>query len=296
MAENLTTKKVPSNQSSQLAAWLDSTFRKHAGASWKIRLVHSTISGEDGRELQSQLSTYSQEPPSDLAARIVTDAQDDAELASGLSKYVVILEDGGEVIARRALRIQGSTRNTSIAPEEPPTPTGLSAMLMRHLEAKEATSMHAVGKAFQYQDLAVAQLVAANERLVQENTRLVEREEAARVAVERLADKDHERLLEREQLAAQLETRRRALGSLEPAVPVIMAKLLGLPLVPAGQSTSALDSLILSLREDQIGKLQGALDPPQMLALHQIYTEAKERLQKAAPPAAAVPPPEGPST
>lgn len=226
--------------------------------------------------------------PNELATTIMSDAEEDAGDVGGVCTYVVVGKDESDrVLERKSFRTDGGRLSGGADREDEPTTQGQLQMLMRHVEARERTSALRDGQAFKQQEginRCYQELIARQSDMLE---RLQSRELQVMTVLEQVISRSHERELEHKKAEAQLALQTRVLDRLEPAIPAVMNKLLGKPLVPE-EAQDALDSLIFSFDEHQLSKIQSVLTHEQTIALGMIATESHKRReqkkQKQQPP------------
>lgn len=275
--------KLPRSSKPSLAAWLatqagDPRHVERCGPLTEVRLCHV---GAD-REPDGQVAAFSLGEADDAAqvAELVSDAAGaDAASLRGVQTYAALAvhspPDGGEPVsrARYTFVVRGESQPTADGFDtEPPTMRGLLAQTQRHME--QMARLYQAGMAQSMQSLAnqnekfAAMLDdAADTRL--EMTRalgdvLLRREEAAAVRAE-AADK----------ASLRTEAARKLMGYL----PVVMGKMLGGKLLPAGDGAAndalrgSVRSFATSLTEQQYMSLLGILTPEQQLVATEMFQE-----------------------
>jgi hypothetical protein len=200
-----------------------------------------------------------------LAIRILSDAQTDADDTGGACKYVVIaLNEARKTSARKAFRLHGDRLGEDAAPAEPPSLTGHMAQMMRHLEAMARQSLaertHTAILLQSMTGMMQSQLDRAARRI----TELEEREHTVITEREKLAGDSHARAIEIRKLDAELAIRGQAIQKIAPLATLLAHKALKLPLAGAATpGTPAVKALLESLSEEQQTQLFGLMKPEQ---------------------------------
>lgn len=241
----------------------------------------------------------------ELATEILMVAEEDAADMPGTCRYVVAALREGRVLERMSFPQSGALGGTLGAEVEfEPNAIGLTGMAQKHLEVQQRTGIlkdqaHArslevvLGKFGELFETAVAGFRAAasaqqevltqqgaqNQRLADQLEKKAEREISVIHALEALISRTHERDLALAKEKSRHDMQERVFERLEPAIPAVMNKLIGAPLVPA-EAQDALDSLIFSFTPEQLDKVQQVLTPEQTMALGMIAKESHERRQK----------------
>lgn len=278
---------------SQLAAWISSmvcTAENEHGELAVFELVH-VVQTPSGESLVVVARYRAETGAKFIADQALADAREDAATTGGAQRFALVAKAGATLLARRVWVVQGGSDLSTdlVQASEPPTPTGQTAMLMRH---QEATMRLALGNVMQSSELAersISRLEAENERLRKERLET----EALR---EELNERNHQRNLER--IAAESRAHIQASvfqNAVLPLLPLVVAKVSGRPMSPQAAASapgevSPLDSFIASIDPDQIDDFQRFLRPAQLVLLDQIFKEAQARA--AARGAQPKPPPE----
>lgn len=295
--------------SKELAGWIEGQLHVHKVSS-RVALYQQTVSRNGIVMMAVATWKIGDVGTAELADLILQEAQDDASVTTGTCRYAVVIEDDdGQALARKAVRIDGSKKKNGedimLAPEEPPNEVGMAALAMRHQEIGQRliiVERETSARAAAAERETSARVTAEANRFVQETVGMVRdtfrealttvraenaelRIECAALRAERaaswqqredLASEHHVRTLEIRKQTNREELRGRTLTRLEPAIPVILNKLLGVSLVPEDKH-NAVDSLMLSFTEKQVDTLAAVLTNEQKLALHALFKEAEER-------------------
>jgi hypothetical protein len=216
--------------------------------------------------------------PAELAAQVLELAADDARTLGGKGFYVLVgLNDAGSIVERKAFHVEGMRKIGAARYGEDDAPADrTNDMLMRHLEARERTSCLRDAQMAKQQETLNNAYQRQIDGLMTRAERLENREIETMHVYEKLISSTHQRDLENKKQDAQFQLQERTLHKLEPAIPALLNKLLGMPLVPTDMQ-DPLDALFSSLTTEQLGTIQGALTQEQGIALGMMATESIKR-------------------
>lgn len=212
-------------------------------------------------------------------------AEQDANGFQGVQTYAFLAffeENPEKHVSRYTLRIVSSDEDEEspdASVSEPANGTGLTAQAMRHSEAfariGTQASMHQM---------------TLQQRTIQTQADLIERLASERMEsfklIEELYSRKHERDMEVMEKTASLKTRTELIERVTPLLPVIAAKLTGMPLLPKGDDKNqGLRAILSSIDETQMGQLQAILRPEQMglLAEMMVQMQSEDEAKKALP-------------
>lgn len=255
---------------SELAAWI-----RQARAQGADRFVLAQLIWKAEGEGTAPVRTYlAQEgDPAEMAEDAFQSARDDAGDTGGAQKYALFATREGEPIGRKVWRVSGVRFSDEGTLTEPPNAVGVTAMLMRHLEADKRIAVQKEAATFGVLERVI-------ERLEGENNAMRARELDVLKLIEELSTNAHTRALELTKEVNRAELKHRAFTKLEPLVSMMGAKLLGVPMAPGSEASSALDSFLSSITEEQAAAMAQHLTQAQFISLQQLYKEGAEREAK----------------
>jgi len=217
-----------------------------------------------------------------LAEEVMNKVYEEARVLRGPTTYALFSYKAGALshCDRKFLRVEGMSGSSDVlvGETEAPDGKGLVSQMMRHTEASAKIGLG--------QTLAIV-----------EHYKQILRERDARIATleamhnevmaqrEEVLSMQHERHLEmvREQRVERKEAFMRQ--KLDMLAPVIMSKLLGAG-APNGKGSmlgeELLRQFLKSLSPEQIGSMTGALNPEQVVTLHEIFTRYSDREEERA--------------
>jgi hypothetical protein len=228
----------------------------------KLVVHHVTVNDKTSEVMACKVpGDFKEEDMEGLILRLEMAMLDDAEGFGGVQRYLVRAYAKKQSIGRLALRYKASLDEEDISSSEPATEKGVTAMLMRHLEAKER--IYASGFA-QLIDQQSRQL-ADRERLIEMYSgRFIETQEA----FEELMSLKHERDLQTSELESKTKMKQMLVDKAALILPAIASRL-GLPVVGAKEDAKVqtLKGVLRTLKPEQLEQISAALTPEQGFAL-----------------------------
>lgn len=272
-------------KTSDLARWL----RQHTrGDALKLRqVITGGTWGTDEDVAPIQEWTVGGDPEV-LAQEIVAAALEDAKDTGGLSRYRLVMLAGDEVVARKEWEAFGERLTEKSGVAEPATPIGLVSQAQRHVEARERASLlkdEAYHRAMAHvATILERQLERADARTERMEARMAQLEQG-RIEQVQLMEQMLSAQAERELLAKKLESdlsyRRAAWERFEPAVPLVINKLLGAKIAKEDDGAfDVLESFVLSLKKAQIDAFTAKADPVQMTNFVKLWDRIRERVEE----------------
>lgn len=257
---------------SELAAWIRQARAKGA----ERFILRHLVWREDG-EGSAGIRTYDAQAgdPTEMAADALEAAREDAKDTGGMQRYALQAWKEGDAFERKIWRVAGERTSDEGSLSEAPNATGVLAQAMRHFEARERMAVQKDASTF-------GTMIQIIDRLQTENTTLHTREfENLKLREELLSDA-HRRTIELTRETNTAELRHRVFTKLEPLIAAGASKMLGMPLAPGAEASSALDAFLASIRPAQVEKIieLQVFDPEQMLALQMLFKEGAERAAK----------------
>jgi hypothetical protein len=207
--------------------------------------------------------------------KLVDAAQRDANDFGGtIQKYILFAyyADDPNYVPRKMFRVAANdeiTRDTS--PSEPPTEKGLVSQTMRHLEAVMKTAT--MGQSFMTEHLIrqIGKLQDKDERSEQQRIDLL-------LLVQETIDNSHRRRLDERKEEMEQSIKEGIFEQLKVAIPIILNRLAGKPLLPEqDKSFMLMAALLENLRPEQQAFLRDGLDPPQAAVLAEILGEYEKK-------------------
>jgi hypothetical protein len=257
---------------SDLASWIRQARTKGAE---RFILKHCTWN--EGGEGAIGIRTYEAQAgdPKEMADDAIAFAREDAKDTGGQQRYALTAWKEGEQFERKLWRVSGERTSDEGSLSEPPNATGVLAQAMRHYEARERMAVQKDSATF-------GTMIRIIDRLQGENTALHSREFENLKLREELLTKAHERTIELIQENNRAELKHRILTRAEPLIAGAASKLLGMPLAPGAEASSALDAFLASIRPEQVERMIEAkvLDPEQFFALQMLFKEGSARAEK----------------
>lgn len=253
-----------------MAAWLGRQMKKPIAS---VELRHLAA----GDELGKPIDSFDASDAGDDFAQTTTDAicSSAQTYANGMGDalqtfVVVITRPDDKLGGRYSFRARGEPEAVTGYRSEPPTNAGMTAMLMRHLEARERIYAATVGAHVETVRRMADQLAKENEALRANRLKQLD-------AVEDLLSMRQERELEAKASEAKIALLADTAKELKTLAPVLVNRLAGRTVVPSGDGDDprvvALKKLYESLEPEQIEKLTSALSPAQQVALAEVFRE-----------------------
>jgi hypothetical protein len=223
----------------------------------------------------------------DLATEIYQAAQVDAQDTGGMSRYRLVVLDGEEVTARKEWEAFGERVTEKSGVAEPATPAGLVAQTQRHLEARERASItkdEQQARSYMHQlstmEKALERSEARNDRLLDRIQQLEDGRIAQVQVMEKMLSEQAERDLAAKRLESDLAYRRAMWERVEPAIPLVVNKALGRPLMKEDDGAfDLLESLVVTLKPAQLEALKAAFEPMQMTAFVKLWEAIATRVE-----------------
>ncbi len=279
-----------SSQVSQLGAFISA----QRGRAMRFELFRKTsrISGskfDPIRPYDFEESTGVDE----LAQLVVTHAQDDANEIGAGGAYILTAEnEAGEAFTRKEFRI--ASTHTDSAPLERKggdelgeiDPIRLLAesnrQLMRHIETRERTAQVKDAHWMKAVDAVVGSYQNQLDRLASSLEKKEEREIQVMETFEKVLSAQHDRELATLKAKQRNELAERTLKQVEPAIPAIINKIMGVPIVPF-EAQESFDEFLFSMTPEQLDVIRSTLTPEQQGVMGMMATEsAKRRMEKEA--------------
>lgn len=212
-----------------------------------------------------------------VADQLWSQAQDDADAFEGVQTYAFYSWFDGSpdkaasrYTARFSSRVAGEENSEDESVSEPPTATGQVSQAMRHTEAMARIMT-------QGQMHMVSSLTRANESKDRLIEKLLDEKMAAIETVEEAMTKKHERQMEMEERRLKAKVMEDAINRVGALVPLVLTKLTGQKLLPAGaKGAPAMKELLATIDSEQMEKLGGILKPEQTAMLAEMMMEQQE--------------------
>jgi len=203
---------------------------------------------------------------------ILVRAQADADaLGTKLQRYVLFaLEAGKKDGPRFAFRLRGEGDEDGEDGEEPATEKGLLSQLMRHNEALARMNTMMMGSAMG----AMASRLTASEKHVEN---LLEQRFKDMRALEEAQSLQHDRDMQALITSGQEERKSELFKKLEMILPLVVNKIAGRNLLPAGPESNVFDALANSLTGDQLSQIAQFLTQEQQVLLLSLLKAAREK-------------------
>lgn len=207
----------------------------------------------------------------ELAAEVFVTATEDADGHLGLSSYCLYGLKGTSKHERSpVIRLRNQSGDDgSLEDTEPATTTGVTAQLMRHLEAIQRSSLQ--------KDEIHAR--ATTEIIRSQNERIAHYEKfhwENVLKAEELANEKESRELNRLRSIAKDKRLDDAFKTMKPLVPLLLSKWTGLPAGAKPELTmEALKSLMSNITPDMMTQIANILGP-QSLALAELYMDTHQ--------------------
>jgi hypothetical protein len=217
------------------------------------------------------------------AEEVIAAAEDDAGATGGTQTYGVWASHQGVDIGRKKWRVHARAESQSaggeLAPSEPANPTGWIAMVMRHAEASERTRAAEREAVLTHAYRMLKVQAEENADLRRESRKHAARALEVFAQIEELISARHARDLEASREAREKDAQQRMLAHLEPAVSMVVSKMLGMPTVPI-EAVPTLDRFLESITPEQFEVIARTLSSEQMITLQGIYRERSEANKK----------------
>ena len=210
-----------------------------------------------------------------LVNRIVDAAQRDAnDFEGGVQKYAIFAyySDDPNYVPRKIFRVAADDEVTrDLSPSEPPTEKGLVSQVMRHLEAVMRTSTVSTG--------VVIENMTRQLRDHQEAKKVTDKQTVdLMLLVQANINEAHRRRLDERKEEMEMGIKEGLFEQLKVAVPIILNRISGKPLLPEqDKSFMLMAALLENLRPEQQAFLRESLDPPQAAVLGEILGEYEKK-------------------
>ena len=214
-----------------------------------------------------------------LINKIADSAQGDAnDLNQGVQTYAVFAYYDGDktYVPRKNFRVAPTDveMQRDLSPSETPDARGLTAQLMRHVEAIQRTATISGGHLFQTMQLEMKRMAEMNEKFGEQQIEML-------VLVQDLIDNSHRRRLEERSEEANLAIKEETVSKLAALAPVIINRLAGKQIVPEeDRSLMLMANLLEGLDDDQQAMLYKTLKPQQLIALAEVFSAYEQRKSK----------------
>ena len=210
-----------------------------------------------------------------LVNRIVDVAQRDAnDFEGGIQKYALYAyyTDDPNYVPRKIFRVAADDEVTrDLSPSEPPTEKGLVGQTMRHLEAVMKTATVSYGVTVENLTRQVREAMEAKKVTDQQTVDLM-------LLVQENLNEAHRRRLDERREEMNMGIREGLFEQLKVAIPIILNRISGKPLLPEqDKSFMLMAALLENLRPDQQAFLRENLDPPQAAVLGEILGEYEKK-------------------
>jgi hypothetical protein len=261
--------------------WLRAQLVKDSACGKIVRfeLRHLPINAKFGQEIVTIDLRDAEDTSADWiesrAAEINSTANADCEgIAQGTQRYVLLAyrsEDPTAVKARFAFVVAGPDKEESEGFEsEPASKSGVVAMLMRHVEAKERVFAQSFGMVLQSVQRMAATLADENEDLRAKRLEAIE-------TTEELLSLRHERELEDKRAQSKIAIMEKTGKEVLALLPAVAARFMG----GANASSDSVRDLQLkafyeSLTDNQKEKIASTLEPTQQIALVELVSSANK--------------------
>jgi hypothetical protein len=258
---------------------------------WEIAELRQVITG-GGWEKQERFAPVQKWVFADrdslvLANEVIDVAREDAADTHATHHYrLVLLAGEDQIVSRKEWFVHANGTTTDAhGPAEAATPVGVLAQQMRHIEELHRSSI-AKDRVMQASSAATIETLAS--MLQQTTSRVMDLETKRAEGLElheRLLSLQTERDIATKKLEMDMLYKSKTFERFEPVIPLMVNKLFKRPLLneDAGDF-DVLEAFILSLREDQMQKLQGALTSEQLQSFAGMWAavlDRKERREKA---------------
>jgi len=274
---------------SKITTWLRAQLLKEttSGRLCKLELRHLTPGAKYGNEVLSitvpkESADASPQWIENSANEISACAISDSEgLSEGLQRYVILayrIEKPEVASTRFAFVVDGpDTEQSSGFDSEPPTPTGLTHQLMRHVEAQQRALVALVGSVGTSQ----ARML---DTLRQENEQMREQRMSDFETAETLMSMKQERELEGRKAEAKIKAVEGLVAEVKLLAPAVINRLAKKDIIPLSESNDpqkmAIARLMESLNENQREKFMtfamSNLDQSQQIALLELFQGANQ--------------------
>ena len=210
-----------------------------------------------------------------IVNKIVDSAQRDANDFGGtIQKYILFAYYANDpnYVPRKMFRVAADdeiTRDTS--PSEPPTEKGLAAQAMRHLEV--VMRQASMGQSFMTEHFIrmIGKLQDKDERSEKQKIDMM-------LLVQETINDSHQRRLNERKQEMEQSIKEGIFEQLKVAIPIILNRLAGKPLLPEqDKSFMLMAALLENLRPEQQAFLRDSLDPPQAAVLSEILGEYEKK-------------------
>lgn len=270
------------DEQSRLAQWL--LVARRDAKRVTATAYHLLVSGRQELVTERADIETSDEALTSLAGDLVDTIANDASVLGGVQSYVIRMTEGGRDLGRHAVRMRAdeALTSTEALSSEPASATGLLAQLMRH---NEVTSR-----------MLVLQATHSADTLRRENESLRERMSAYernQLEAVRLQEELLSRKAEREIAALKAKTEAKqadvVTDTITLLVPTVVNRMAGAQILPEKSSPSweMIKSFMRTITMEQIQAMRVFLEPPQFIALVELWKKVDEE-ERAAREAAAV--------
>lgn len=240
----------------------------------RLSLIQSLAAGGSNVirniELTPQQYGYDEAKVSEMVAEMLSTAQEDADGHMGVSTYCIKAFKGvtlGERSPFFRLRSQDYEDNEALGETESATKDGLLAQFMRHLEAKERSSV-------QKDEIMANQSAAIIARQSEQIKHYEDKHFETVLRLEELLSEKHQRELDSLREMGKEKRLDEALKTFKPLVPVLMAKFKGTPAeAKPGLYMESLKEILKQVNPEDMGKIAEILGP-KSLALATMYMDA----------------------
>lgn len=253
----------------KLSRWLRSQILREqkTGKVIRLELRHLPSGAKQGQEV-STLDMRSERADDNWftsqASLFIDEAQNDCDgLAHGTQRYVILAyreEQPERARARFPFVLSYEEESVDGYESEPPTKSGLTQQLMRHLEAKERTFMASLGTV-----LHTMQRMAST--LSDENHHLREHQISTMTMVEELLSMRHERELEAHKAEARINIMKDTAKDIKLLLPAIVQRLTGQKSESSSDNPEQISRFLNSLDDEQKAQIASILKPAQQIAL-----------------------------
>ncbi len=204
---------------------------------------------------------------------IITRAQNDADaLGTGLQRYLLVaLELGAKNGPRFPFSLRGEGEDDDEQTDDgKPTEKGLVGQLMRHNEAMMRMLVMTTGQTNQVLARRLEQAEKTNESLITQRHEYLQLQE-------KLIGEQHDRDMQMMLTDGQEKRKDKLIEKLELLAPLIINKLAGKNVLPAGEGGDIFKNLADSLSPDQLQKIAPHLTGEQQLLLLTLIKAAREQ-------------------
>lgn len=269
----------------KIEEWLGRHYERRDGErAARVCLVHL-----DDQDRPAQLGDLHETDAPRIARMAYTEAYSYAESYPGPQRFGLRLYFGASQrpAAQHVwlINAEAEAGSESLARTERANAEGLLAKLMRHLEAKERTTLTLLENVYTTLRAELSEVRAENAELNKQRLHMIE-------VTEELVQQRHMRAIEEKRLQSGEARKDAALQSVQQIIPILgahMSQKLGLPApVVAGADLASFGQLLKGLNAQQIEAFAASLAPAQQIAfldLYRRYALAGETNFKAAPDA-----------